>query len=110
MRERLAAEAERASIKYMQVKYMQEFQGEEFDGIISGVTDWGVYVELTANKCEGMVRIRDFKDDYYVFDEKNYCIVGESRGRVYRLGDALKIRVKRADVEKKQLDFELALS
>jgi ribonuclease R len=77
-REKLAAQAERASIKYMQVKFMEQYVGEEFTGVISGVTDWGVYVELVDNHCEGMIRIRDFKDDYYIFDEKNYCIFGET--------------------------------
>jgi ribonuclease R len=105
-REKLAAQAERASIKYMQVKFMEQYVGEEFTGVISGVTDWGVYVELVDNHCEGMIRIRDFKDDYYIFDEKNYCIFGERSGRIFQLGDTLRIRVKAADLENKQLDFE----
>jgi ribonuclease R len=105
-REKLAAQAERASIKYMQVKFMEQYVGEEFTGVISGVTDWGVYVELVDNHCEGMIRIRDFKDDYYIFDEKNYCIFGERSGRIFQLGDTLRIRVKSADLENKQLDFE----
>lgn len=104
-RERLATEAERASIKYMQVKFMEDRVGEEFMGVISGVTEWGVYVELIDNYCEGMVRIRDFKGDYYNFDEKNFCIVGERNGKVFQLGDQIMIKVKNADLEKKQLDF-----
>jgi exoribonuclease R len=90
----------------MQVKYMEEFVGQDFTGVISGVTSWGVYVELIENHCEGMIRIRDFKDDYYTFDEKNYCIIGDETGKIYQLGDTLRIRVKSADVDRKQLDFE----
>jgi len=106
-REKVAAEAERASIKYMQAKFMADRVGQSFAGIITGVTDWGVYVEITETQCEGMVRIRDFKDDYYVFDEKNYCIVGDAKGKSYRLGDSLSIRVRKVDVEKRQIDLEL---
>jgi len=104
-RERVATEAERSSVKYMQVKYMEKFIGEEFMGVISGVTEWGVYVELRDSKCEGMIRIRDFKDDYYVFDERNFCIEGENSGKVFQLGDQIMIKVKNADLDKKQLDF-----
>ncbi len=104
-RERLATEAERSSVKYMQVKFMEAHVGEAFMGVISGVTEWGVFVELLDNYCEGMIRIRDFKDDYYNFDEKNFCIVGERNGKVFQLGDQIMIRVKNADLEKKQLDF-----
>ena len=104
-REKMASDAERTSVKYMQVKYMEKFVGQEFMGVISGVTSWGVYVELIDNHCEGMIRIRDFKDDYYIFDEKNYCIFGEESGKIYQLGDPIKILVKEADVDKKQLDF-----
>ncbi len=105
-REKMASQAERASIKYMQVKFMEPFVGENFTGVISGVTNWGVYVELIDNHCEGMIKIKDFKDDYYVFDEKNYCIFGEETGKIYQLGDSLRIRVKSADLDRKQLDFE----
>lgn len=105
-REKLASQAERDSIKYMQVKFMEQYVGEEFTGVISGVTDWGIYVELLQNHCEGMIKIRDFTDDYYMFDEKNYCIFGERTGKIYQLGDTLRIRVKAADLERKQLDFE----
>jgi ribonuclease R len=107
-REKLASQAERDSIKYMQVKFMEQYVGEEFTGVISGVTDWGIYVELLENHCEGMIKIRDFTDDYYSFDEKNYCIFGERTGKIFQLGDTLRIRVKAADLEKKQLDFEPA--
>lgn len=103
--EKKAAEAERASIKYKQVEYMMEFEGEVFDGIISGVTDWGVYVEVIENKCEGMIRLRSMDDDYYFFDEKNHRVVGQKNGKVYRLGDKVKIKVVRADLEKRQIDF-----
>ncbi|MDX5405050.1 MAG: ribonuclease R [Bacteroidota bacterium] len=106
-REKVATDAERTSVKYMQVKYLEKHVGEEFDGVISGVTDWGVFVELKDNMCEGMIRIRDFKDDFYLYDEKNYCIIGETTGRIYRLGDTLRVKVKAADLEKKQIDFQL---
>ena len=104
-REKVATDAERSSIKYMQVKFMQDHVGEDFMGIISGVTEWGVFVELIDSKCEGMVRIRDFKDDYYAFDERSFSIEGERTGKVYQLGDQIMITVKRADLDKKQLDF-----
>ncbi len=104
-REKMASMAERDSIKYMQVKFMEKHVGEDFTGVISGITDFGVFVELIDNHCEGLIRMRDFKDDYYTFDEKNYCIFGERTGRMYQLGDALRIRVKNADLERKQLDF-----
>ncbi|NVK28121.1 MAG: ribonuclease R [Flavobacteriia bacterium] len=104
-REKMAASAERESIKYMQAKYLEKFVGEEFAGVITGVTDWGVFVELNDNYCEGMIRIRDFKDDYYIYDEKNHQIIGESSGRMYQLGDPMRIRVKNVDLEKKQIDF-----
>ena len=106
-REELASKAERASIKYMQVKYMQDHKDEEFEGVITGVTEWGVYVEIKANKCEGMVRIRDIKSDYYIFDEKQYAIVGQSTKYLYQLGDDVKVKVKHTDLERKHLDFTL---
>lgn len=104
-REKLATEAERDSIKYMQVKFMEKHVGEDFMGVISGVTEWGVFVELIDSKCEGMIRIRDFKDDYYVFDEKNFAIEGERNGKIFQLGDQIMITVKDADLDRKQLDF-----
>ncbi len=105
--EQLAATAERASIKYKQVEYMSERLGEEYDGVISGITEWGLYVEISENKCEGLVPIRDLEDDYYEFDEKNYCLTGRRKHRVYRLGDSIRIQVARANLERKQLDFAL---
>jgi ribonuclease R len=87
---------------------MSDKVGKIFDGIISGVTEWGLYVELNENKCEGLVPIRELDDDYYEFDEKNYCLIGNRRKRIYRLGDPVAIKVVRANLEKKQLDFTLA--
>ncbi len=106
--EQTAAQAERASIKYKQVEFMSEHIGQIYDGVISGVTEWGLYVELNENKCEGMVPIRDLDDDFYEFDEKNYCLRGRRKKRIYSLGDAITIQVARANLEKKQLDFTLA--
>jgi len=103
--ESLATNAERDSIKYMQVKYMQDHQDEEFLGVISGVTEWGIYVEIVSNKCEGMVRIREIKDDYYTFDEKQYALVGATSDSILQLGDEIYVKVKNADLVKKQLDF-----
>ena len=103
--EGLATNAERDSIKYMQVKYMQNHQDQEFLGVISGVTEWGIYVEIIENKCEGMVRIRDIKDDYYTFDEKQYALVGATSNQLLQLGDEIYVKVKNADLVKKQLDF-----
>ena len=108
--ESLAASAERDSIKYMQVKYMEGHKNQIFAGVISGVTEWGIYVELNVNKCEGLVRARDIKDDYYTFDEQQYALVGQATGRTYQLGDEVMIRVKNTDLLKKQLDFELVES
>jgi len=106
-REELASKAERSSIKYMQVKYMQDHKDEVFEGVITGVTEWGIYVEITKNKCEGMVRIRDIKSDYYIFDEDQYAIVGQSTKHMYQLGDNVKVQVKKTDLERKHLDFNL---
>jgi len=103
--EGLATHAERDSIKYMQVKYMQDHQDQEFLGVISGVTEWGIYVEIIENKCEGMCRIRDIKDDYYTFDEKQYVLTGATSGKLLQLGDEIYVKVKNADLVKKQLDF-----
>ena len=105
--EQIAANAERASIKYKQVEFMSERLGQTYDGVISGVTEWGLYVELNENKCEGMIHIRDLDDDYYEFDEKNYCLRGRRKNRIYSLGDAITVKVARANLEKKQLDFAL---
>ena len=103
--ESLAAQAERDSVKYMQVKYMQDHKDEEFLGVISGVTEWGIYVEIIENKCEGMCRIREIKDDYYIFDDKQYALVGEVSKNMLQLGDEIYVKVKNADLVKKQLDF-----
>ncbi|WPR72253.1 ribonuclease R [Flavobacterium sp. NG2] len=103
--EGLATNAERDSIKYMQVKYMQDHKDQEFLGVISGVTEWGIYVEIVENKCEGMVRTRDIKEDYYSFDEKQYALVGATSERLLQLGDEIYVTVKNADLVKKQLDF-----
>lgn len=105
--EQLAANAERASIKYKEVEYMSQRIGKVYDGVISGVTEWGIYVCLNENKCEGMIPIRDLGDDYYVFDEKNYCLVGKRNHRRFTLGDPLTVRVKKTNLEKKQMDFAL---
>lgn len=104
--EKLAAEAERASVKYKQVEFLSDKIGNIFKGVISGVTEWGVFVEISENKCEGMIRTRDMKDDSYFFDEENYRMVGRRTGKVYSLGDTVMVKVKRADLVKKQLDYE----
>jgi ribonuclease R/exosome complex exonuclease DIS3/RRP44 len=103
--EYLATQAERDSIKYMQVKYMQDHKDEEFLGVVSGATEWGIYVEIIDNKCEGMCRIREIKDDYYTFDDKQYALVGEVSKNIIQLGDEVYVKVKNADLVKKQLDF-----
>ena len=105
--EQLAQQAERSSIKYKQVEYMQDKLGQDFEGTISGVTEFGIYVEINENKCEGMVPLRDLSDDYYDFDEKNYCLVGRRHHTRYSLGDQVCVRVARANLERKQLDFVL---
>lgn len=103
--EKMAAEAERDSVKFKQVEYMQQFVGEKFRGMISGVTDWGIYVEIEENKCEGMVSVRDMKDDYYYFEEDSFRYVGRNTGKVYALGDMVWVEVRKADILKKRLDF-----
>ncbi|MFZ4670652.1 MAG: ribonuclease R, partial [Flavobacterium sp.] len=103
--EGLAAQAERDSVKYMQVKYMQDHKDQEFLGVISGVTEWGIYVEIIENKCEGMVRIREIKEDYYTFDDKQYALIGQATQSILQLGDEVFVKVKNADLVKKQLDF-----
>jgi ribonuclease R len=105
--EKRAADAERMFIKYKQAEYLQDNVGQEFTGIISGVTEWGIYVEIIENKCEGMVRLRDIDDDFYVLDPVNYCIIGQRKKRKYQLGDEVKIRVRKVDLSKKQIDFQL---
>lgn len=106
-RELLATEAERASIKYKQVEFLQDKIGEEYTGVISGVSEWGIYVEIMNGVCEGMVRLRDMEDDFYTFDEENFAAVGRKYGDTYRMGDTVNIKVMRADLLKKQLDFKI---
>jgi ribonuclease R len=105
--EKMATEAERASVKYKQIEFLSDKTGQEFDGIISGVTEYGLYVEIIENHCEGMVKSRDMTDDFYVFDEDNYCYVGRRKRIIYQLGDKVKIRIKRCDLIRKQVDFTL---
>jgi ribonuclease R len=105
--ERIAAEAERASVKYKQVEYMSDKTGIVYEGVISGVTEWGIYVEIIENQCEGMIHIRELADDFYEYDEENYCIKGRSTGKIYTLGDRVNIEVVKADLQKKQLDYRL---
>ena len=105
--EKKAADAERASVKYKQAEFLQNNIGMEYNGIISGLTEWGMYVEIIENKCEGMIRLRDLNDDFYVLDEKNYCIIGQRRKKKYQLGDEVKILVKKVDLAKRQIDFSL---
>jgi VacB/RNase II family 3'-5' exoribonuclease len=105
--EKMATEAERASVKYKQIEFLSTKTGEEFEGLISGVTEYGLYVEIIENHCEGMVKARDMTDDTYVFDEDNYCYVGRRKRIIYQLGDKVKIRIKRCDLMRKQVDFTL---
>ncbi|MEN3323784.1 VacB/RNase II family 3'-5' exoribonuclease [Mariniflexile soesokkakense] len=105
--ENLATKAERDSIKYMQIKFMQDHKDEDFVGVISGVTDWGIYVEIISNKCEGMVSVRDMKDDHYAFDQEQYAMIGRNNKIMYQLGDEVVVKVKNTDLVKKHLDFNL---
>jgi len=104
-REYMATKAERTSIKYMQIKFMENHKKENFRGVITGVTDWGIYVEIIENKCEGMVRIGDMQDDLYTFDEKSFSVIGQATGNTYTLGDEVTVKVKKTDLERKHLDF-----
>lgn len=105
--ESLASNAERDSVKYMQVKYMLDHQDEDFLGVISGVTEWGIYIEIMSNKCEGMVRLQDLRDDHYTFDKEQYAVVGQRSNKTYVLGDEVYVKVKNADLVKKHLDFTM---
>ncbi len=105
--EQVAANAERASIKYKQVEFMSDKIGQTFNGVVSGIQEWGIYVELNENKCEGMIPIRDLDDDFYSFDEKEYCLTGRKYRRTYRLGDEVVVRIKKTNLDKKQMDLEL---
>ncbi len=107
--EKKAADAERSSVKYKQAEFLQDNIGTEYNGVISGVTEWGMYVQIIENNCEGMVRLRDISDDFYTLDEKNYAIIGQRKKKVYQLGDEVRIKVKNVDLTKKQIDFSLVL-
>jgi ribonuclease R len=106
--EKRATDAERASIKYKQVEFMTDKIGNEYEATISGITEWGIYAEINENKCEGMIPIREIDDDFYYFDEENYCLIGRRQGRRFQLGDQIKIRIWRTNLLKKQMDFKLA--
>ena len=107
-RERVAAEAERTSVKVMQVEYMKRHLGDEFEGVITGVTDFGFFVEINDLLVDGLVRVRDLSDDYYLYDEKRYTLRGRSRGKTYRLGDKVRVRVVNVDPEDRAIDFMIA--
>ncbi len=104
-REKRAADAERASIKYKQVEFMSFAENKVFDGIITGVTDFGIFVEIVETKCEGMARLADMKDDFYEYDEKNYRVIGRRRKNIYRLGDKVKVRIKKTDIDRRMIDL-----
>lgn len=104
-REKRAAEAERASIKYKQVEFMQSMLGEEFEGIVSGVTEWGIYVEIVETKCEGMIRMSDLDDDYYEFDERQFAAVGKRSGKIITLGDKVEVIVAKTDIDRRTIDL-----
>ena len=104
-REKRAADAERASIKYKQVEFMSLAEDKMYDGIITGVTDFGIFVEITETKCEGMVRMADMKDDFYELDEKNYRVIGRKRNKIYRLDDKTLVRIKKTDVDRRTIDL-----
>ncbi|MDC0477473.1 ribonuclease R [Flavobacteriaceae bacterium] len=107
-REILATKAERDSIKFMQIKYMQDKTNKKFNGVISGITDWGIFVEIVENKCEGMIPVRDLKGDYYIYNKDEHSLIGKKTKIKYQLGDSIQVQVKHADLIKKQLDFILA--
>lgn len=109
-REKRAADAERASIKYKQVEFMTSAEKKDYDGLISGVTEWGIYVEIIETKCEGMIRMADMTDDFYEFDEKNYRIIGRKTGKIFRLGDRIKVRIKKTDIDRRLIDLVFASS
>ena len=105
--ERNAQKAERDSIKYKQVEFLLDKKGKVFDGVISGVSKWGIFVQLNISKSEGLIRFSDLKDDYYYLDEDNYRIIGRQYGNAYRLGDKVSVLVKDVDMEKRQLDLKI---
>src|SRR5882757_849463 len=104
-REKRAADAERASIKYKQVEFMSLAEDKMYSGIISGVTDFGIFIEIIETKCEGMARLADMKDDFYELDEKNYRVIGRKRNKIYRLGDKTLVRIKKTDVDRRTIDL-----
>ena len=105
--EKRAADAERASIKYKQVEFMETMLGEDFDGIVSGVTEWGVYVEITSTKCEGMVRLADLDDDYYTYEPEQYRIIGQNHGKTITMGDEVRVKVLKTDINRRTIDLEM---
>lgn len=105
--EKRASDAERASVKYKQVEFMQDRLGEEFEGLVSGVSEWGVFVELIETRCEGMVRLSEIEDDYYIFEEDQYRLIGQSKGKIITLGDKVKVRVLATDINRRTIDLEL---
>jgi len=105
--EKKASDAERTSVKYKQVEYMSSRIGKNFEGIISGITEWGIYVEEVETKCEGLIRVRDLKDDFYIFNEKKIELVGQKKKKKYRLGDKIKMKVDKVDLERKTIDYAL---
>lgn len=107
-REKRAADAERASIKYKQVEFMTYAEKKDYQGLISGVTEWGIYVEIIETKCEGMIRMADMTDDFYEFDEKNYRIIGKKTGKIFRLGDRINVRIKKTDIDRRLIDLVFA--
>jgi ribonuclease R len=107
-REKRAADAERASIKYKQVEFMATAENRAYEGLISGVTEWGLYVEIVETKCEGMIRLADLTDDFYEFDERSYRVVGRKKKKIYTLGDKIKVRVKKTDIDKRLIDLVFA--
>jgi ribonuclease R len=106
-RERSAIEAERESVKLKQVEYLSQHLGEDFDGVISGVIDKGIFVDLKDIHCEGMVRVSDLNDDYYIYDEKRHCLIGKNRGKKYQLGKEIRVKVVRTDIKARQIDLKL---
>jgi ribonuclease R len=108
-REKRAADAERASIKYKQVEFMSMAQDKVYDGIITGVTDFGIFTEMIETKCEGMIRLADLTDDFYEFDERNYRVIGRRRKKIYRLGDAIKVRIKKTDIDRRLIDLSMEI-
>ena len=105
--EQLAVQAERSSIKYKQAEFLQDRMGQVFEGVISGVSEWGIYVELKENLCEGLISVRDLRDDHYIYDERNFCLIGRRTHRRFTLGDTLKVTVANVNLDRKTIDFAL---